>query len=60
VVLSSNFVAGSNMLDRRLDEVGVGAANRHVNGSRTTAWTVALGTPRHYNAPKGDHIVKKF
>jgi hypothetical protein len=46
VVLSSNFVAGSNILDRRLDEVGVGAATGHVNGSRTTAWTVDLGTRR--------------
>ena len=36
----------SNILDRRLDEVGVGAATGRVNGSRTTAWTVDLAT-RH-------------
>jgi hypothetical protein len=46
VVLSSNFVAGSNILDHRLDEVSVGAATGHLNGSRTTAWTVDLGTRR--------------
>jgi uncharacterized protein YkwD len=34
----------SNILDRRLDEVGVGAATGDVNGSRTTAWTVDLAT----------------
>ena len=36
----------SNILDRRFDEVGVGAATGDVNGSRTTAWTVDLAT-RH-------------
>jgi uncharacterized protein YkwD len=34
----------SNILDCRLDEVGVGAATGDVNGSRTTAWTVDLAT----------------
>ena len=36
----------SNILDRRFDEVGIGAATGDVNGSRTTAWTVDLAT-RH-------------
>jgi uncharacterized protein YkwD len=36
----------SNILDRRLDEVGIGAATGVVDGSRTTAWTVDLGTRR--------------
>jgi uncharacterized protein YkwD len=34
----------SNILDRRFDEVGIGAATGDVNGSRTTAWTVDLAT----------------
>ena len=36
----------SNILERRLDEVGVGAATGNVNGSRTTAWTLDLAA-RH-------------
>lgn len=36
----------SNILNRRLDEVGVGAVTGRVNGSRATAWTVDLAT-RH-------------
>lgn len=35
-----------NILDRDLDEVGIGAATGDVNGSRTTAWTVDLATRR--------------
>jgi uncharacterized protein YkwD len=34
----------SNILDRRFDEVGIGAATGDVNGSKATAWTVDLGT----------------
>jgi uncharacterized protein YkwD len=36
----------SNILDRRFDEVGIGAATGDVNGSKATAWTVDLAT-RH-------------
>jgi uncharacterized protein YkwD len=36
----------SNILDRRLDEVGIGAAIGDVRGSKTTAWTVDLATRR--------------
>jgi uncharacterized protein YkwD len=35
-----------NILDRDLDEVGIGAATGAVNGSRTIAWTVDLATRR--------------
>ena len=34
----------SNILNRRLDEVGIGAFTGDVKGSRTTAWTVDLAT----------------
>jgi uncharacterized protein YkwD len=36
----------SNILDRRLDEVGIGAAIGDVRDSKTTAWTVDLATRR--------------
>ncbi len=36
----------SNLLNRRLVEVGIGAASGNVNGRKTTAWTVDLGTRR--------------
>lgn len=36
----------SHILDRRFDEIGVGAATGDVNGSRTTAWTIDFGTRR--------------
>jgi uncharacterized protein YkwD len=36
----------SNILNRRLDEVGIGAVTGDVDGSRTTAWTVDLATRR--------------
>jgi uncharacterized protein YkwD len=34
----------SNILDRRLDEVGIGASTGDVRGSKVTAWTVDLAT----------------
>ncbi len=36
----------SNILNRRLDEVGIGAAFGDVRGSKVTAWTVDLATRR--------------
>jgi uncharacterized protein YkwD len=50
----------SNILDRRLDEVGVGAATGHVNGSRTTAWTLDLRTRPWLKSPRATIYVKKF
>jgi uncharacterized protein YkwD len=36
----------SNILDRRFDEVGVGAATGNLGGAKTTLWTVDFGTRR--------------
>jgi hypothetical protein len=60
VALNSNFAARSNILDRRLDEVGVGAATGHLNDSRTTAWTVDLGTRRRLKPLQTTILLRSF
>ena len=60
MVLSSNFVARYNILDRRLDEVGVGAATGHLNGLQNDRVDRGSRNPSPIKPPQATILLRSF